>query len=307
MTESLKFVSDQNEIETPRGVELKNVVYVNGDFVPANEAKVSVFDRGFLFGDGVYEVIPIINGVLIDFEYFVQRIESSLKKLELSWPCSRPDFLTTLHELVAHNSLQEGYIYLQVTRGVAERDFPYPLDTKTTFIAFTSHRHIIDNPLAETGVDVVTVDDLRWKRRDIKSLNLLAQCMAKQEAKSRDAFEGWMVEDGYITEGASSSAFIVKNNQLITRPLSNSILPGIRRRVILELAQEKSIDVDQRRFTVEEALSADEAFLRSATTLVLPMKNIDGQQIGTQVPGPVTRIIRNLYLNAVLETANSKH
>jgi len=272
--------------------------------MPANEAKVSIFDRGFLFGDGVYEVIPIIHGVLIDLEYFFQRIESSLKKLELPWPLSQQDLLTTLHQLVSRNSLQEGFIYLQVTRGVAERDFPYPQNNKPTFIAFTSKKNILENPLADTGVEVVTVEDLRWKRRDIKSLNLLAQCMAKQTANSRGAYEGWMVEDGYVTEGVTSSAFIVINSQLVTRPLSNSILPGIRRRVILELAKERSIDVEERPFTVDEALAADEAFLSSATTLILPIRSIDGQKIGTHIPGPITRQVRELYLEAVLETVS---
>jgi len=283
---------------------LNDIVYVNGDFMPANEAKVSIFDRGFLFGDGVYEVIPIIHGVLIDLEYFFQRIESSLKKLELPWPLSQQDLLTTLHQLVSRNSLQEGFIYLQVTRGVAERDFPYPQNNKPTFIAFTSKKNILENPLADTGVEVVTVEDLRWKRRDIKSLNLLAQCMAKQTANSRGAYEGWMVEDGYVTEGVTSSAFIVINSQLVTRPLSNSILPGIRRRVILELAKERSIDVEERPFTVDEALTADEAFLSSATTLILPIRSIDGQKIGTHIPGPITRQVRELYLEAVLETVS---
>lgn len=283
---------------------MSHIVFVNGDFVTPTQAKVSIYDRGFLFGDGIYEVIPVIKNVLIDREYFFQRIERSMAEMELEWPCDQTEFLSVLLELVQRNNLQEGYIYLQITRGEAERDFPYPQDIKPTFVAFTANRDILQNPLADTGVDIITVEDLRWKRRDIKSLNLLAQCMAKQQARSKGGFEGWMVEDGFITEGASSSAFIVKNHNIITRPLSSSILPGIRRRVILEIAQEQGIEVEERAFTVAESLCADEAFLSSATTLVLPVKTIDGQKIGTDIPGPISRHVRDLYLEAVLETAN---
>jgi D-alanine transaminase len=170
-------------------------------------------------------------------------------------------------------------------------------------MAFASHQAILNHPMANQGVSVAIVEDLRWKRRDIKSLNLLGQCMAKQQAKLSGAYEGWMVEEGFVTEGASSSAFIVSNNRLITRPLSNSILPGIRRRVILELIEEQQIAVEMRPFSVEEALAADEAFLSSATTLVLPIVSIDGQPVGDGVPGPITSQVRSLYLQMVKAAA----
>lgn len=269
----------------------------------SDKAAISPFDRGFLFGDGVYEVIPVVNGILIDEEYFFQRLTRSLFELTLDWPCPRNEFLDVILELVSRNKLTEGSIYLQITRGVAERDFAFPPNVKPTFFAYASARQIVNNPLADTGVEVFTVPDVRWKRRDIKSLNLLAQCMAKQQARLKDGFEAWMVEDGLVTEGASSSAFIVRDRQIITRPLSNTILPGIRRRVILELAREESLTVEERAFSVEEALMADEAFLSSATTLVLPVKTIDSKPIGQQVPGPVTRLVRDLYLKQVLRTA----
>lgn len=282
---------------------MDGTVFLNGEYLAAAEARVSIFDRGFLFGDGVYEVVPIVNGVLIDRDYFLERLSASTGKIELRWPCEPADLLETVQELVRRNNLQEGYVYLQITRGVAARDFAYPSGVEPTLMAFANSADILNHPMAEAGVRVVTVEDLRWKRRDIKSLNLLGQCMAKEKARANGAFEGWMVEDGIVTEGASSSAFIVKNQKLITRPLSNSILPGIRRRVILELIEERELTVELRPFTVEEALEADEAFLSSATTLVLPIVEIDGQTVGPGKPGPVTQRVRSLYLQMIRTTA----
>lgn len=278
---------------------MNGIVYLNGNYLPAAEAQVSVFDRGFLFGDGVYEVVPVVNNALIDRDYFLERLSQSTGKIDLNWPCSPDELLEIVEELVRRNDPGEGYVYLQITRGVADRDFAYPNGIEPTLMAYTGSLPVIDNPLARVGVKVVTVEDLRWKRRDIKSLNLLGQCMAKQQARLSGAFEGWMVEDGIVTEGASSSAYIVKNQRLITRPLSNTILPGIRRRVILELLEEQKLDVELRPFTVAEALEADEAFLSSATTMVLPVISIDGKPIGAGKPGPFARHVRDLYLKKV--------
>lgn len=285
---------------------MNDIVYLNGAYLPADQARVSIFDRGFVFGDGIYEVIPVVNGVFIDRDYFLQRLTRSCKEIDLAWPCSESELLDMIAELAIRNGLQEGYVYLQFTRGVAPRDFAYPAGVKPTLAAFASHKQILDHPGAKAGVTVATVADLRWKRRDIKSLNLLAQCMAKQEAAIKGAYEGWMVEEGYVTEGSSSSAFIVRDGVLITRPLSTSILPGIRRRVILELAEQHGISIEQRSFTVDEALQADEAFLSSATTLVLPIRTIDGRQIGSECPGPITRKARELYLQQVRLSAGLK-
>lgn len=278
---------------------MDSIVYLNGEFLPAADARVSIFDRGFLFGDGVYEVVPVVSGVVIDRDYFLQRLLRSTSAVDLGWPVNDAELLVIVQELIARNAVEEGYVYLQITRGVAERDFFYPADTPPTLMAFSSRRPILDNPLAASGVDVVTVDDLRWKRRDIKSLNLLAQCMAKQQARLAGAFEAWMVEDGMVTEGASSSAFIVRQGRIVTRPLNNTILPGIRRRVILELLQAGSIPVEQRPFSVVEAREADEAFISSATTLVLPVVSLDHRPVGDGLPGPVTRQVRELYVQAI--------
>ena len=284
---------------------MSRTVYVNGTFFAKEDARVSVFDRGFLFGDGVYEVIPVLNGRIVEMSHAIERLNRSLGEITMAWPCSREEFKRVLEDLRQRNQLQEGYIYLQVTRGVAERDFAFPASIPSTFVAWTAVKKLIENPLAATGVKVVTVPDLRWKRRDIKSINLLAQCIAKQEAASRGAFEGWMTEDGVVTEGASSSAYIVKDNTIITRALSNAILPGIRRKVILKMAREHNMALVERPFTVDEALAADEAFMSSATTLVMPIVEIDGKPVADGRPGAVTLKLRAMYVEMILQEATA--
>lgn len=282
---------------------MSRIVYVNGEYVPEQDAKVSIFDRGFLFGDGVYEVIPVLNSRLVESAYAVARLERSLGEIAMAWPCTKVEYLGILEELRARNGVEEGSVYMQVTRGVADRDFAFPANTPTSLVGFASSRQLIDNPKAVTGVAVVSVPDLRWKRRDIKSINLLAQCLAKQEAASRGAFEGWMVEDGFVTEGASSSAFIVKDDKIITRGLSNAILPAIRRKVIIELAKEHNIALEERPFSLSEALEADEAFLSSATTLVMPVVSIDGKPVADGKPGSVTQLMRRIYIDLLKQEA----
>ncbi len=284
---------------------MSRVVYVNGEYPQEEDAKISIFDRGFLFGDGVYEVVPVINGQLVDKQYFLERLDRSLTELSIAWPCSKEDYLQVMTQLIQRNGLHEGVVYSQVTRGVAERDFPFPADTPTTLIAFTSPLELLENPAAKTGIAVATTEDIRWKRRDIKSVNLLAQCLAKQDAVSRGAVEGWMVEDGFVTEGVTSTAYIVKDGRVITRPLSNLILPGIRRRTLIEIARQENIDMEERPFTVDEALQADEAFISSATTLALPVISIDGQPIGDGRPGKITLKLRELYKNRLLREAGA--
>ena len=285
---------------------MSRIVYVNGDYRPQQEAKVSVFDRGYLFGDGVYEVIPVINGKLVDEDYGVERLRRSLAEIEIAWPCTESEYRQMLRELIARNQLVEGMVYVQITRGVAERDFAYPKDIKPTLMAYPTHKKILQNPLAESGVSVVSVEDLRWKRRDIKSLNLLAQCIAKQQATKAGAFEAWMVEDGFVTEGASSTAYIVKAGKVITRALSNSVLPGIRRRVLVEMAEKGGFELELRPFSIEEAKAADEAFLSNASSVVLPIVSIDGQPIADGKPGALTKDLRARYLAALLAEAEAK-
>lgn len=274
------------------------IAYVNGSFTAEEDAKVSIFDRGYLFGDGVYEVVPVIGGKMIDKAPFLARLEHSLGEIGIDWPCSKDEYVAFHEELIARNEITEGWVYSQVTRGVADRDFAFPKGIKSCVMAFARAKNLLGNPLAETGVEVATVEDIRWRRRDIKSIALLGQVLAKQAAAEAGAYEAWMVEDGKVTEGSSSTAYIAKGNKVVTRPLSRDILPGIRRKVLLQLAAEHQIQIEERAFSVEEALGADEAFLSSASTFVLPIVKIDGKQIGSGTPGPMARRLREIYIAA---------
>ena len=284
---------------------MNRIVFVNGIYTKEQEAVISIFDRGFIFGDGIYEVVPVVLGKLIDRDYFLERLERSLFELSIPWPCSEQDYIEMMETLIDKNTLQEGIVYSQVTRGPADRDFPFPETVKPGIVAFTSRMEILNNPDFETGIAVTTTPDIRWKRRDIKSINLLGQVLAKQDAVSQNSKAAWMVENGQITEGASSSAYIVKDNVLITRRLSNAILPGIRRRTILEIAERANIAIEERAFSVAEAKTADEALISSATTMVLGVTSIDGSLIGDGSPGPVTRKLKSLYQDRILQEARS--
>ncbi len=274
------------------------IVYVNGDYVPKDQAKVSMFDRGYIFGDGVYEVVPVLRGRMVDADRMLARLENSLAGLGIAWPMGKEEYLAVHEELIRRNNLDEGMIYSQVTRGVADRDFAFPANALPVMTAFAKPLAILDNPRAETGVSVAFVEDVRWKLRNIKSISLLAQVLAKQQAVEKRAYEGWMVEDGLVTEGTSSSAHIVKDGVLITRPLDipqGRILPGIRRAVLLDIAAANGIPFQERPFTPDEALGADEALASSATVGVLPVVEIEGKPIGNGEPGPLTKRLRQLY------------
>jgi len=220
---------------------MDGIVFLNGEFMNANEAKISAFDRGFIFGDGIYEVVPVVGGVLVDKIDFWARFEASLAAISLKLPYDKGKFEEILREAVARNDLKEGGVYIQITRGAAARSFAFIDGLEPTCFIFCYEAKITDNPLAESGIEIASVPDIRWKRRDIKSVSLLAQCYAKNEAVKVGAFEGFMIEDGFVTEGTSSSAFIIKDGVLITKPLSNEILPGIRRKVILGFAEKAGL------------------------------------------------------------------
>lgn len=276
---------------------MTRTVYVNGAYMPEDQAKISIFDRAFLFADGVYEVTAVVGGKMVDFDPHIARLHRSLDELEMACPLSDGALREMHEELIGRNGLDEGLVYMQITRGVADRDFTYPEAAEPTVIGFTQVKALIDSPQARSGVTVVTIPDIRWRRRDIKSTALLAQAMGKQAAKTHDAYEAWMVEDGYVTEGTSSSAFIVTGGDtIVTRQLSNDILPGVTRRAILKLSEDAGITVEERLFTVDEAKAASEAFLTSASSFVLPIVRIDGQQIGDGTPGPVVAKLREIYL-----------
>jgi D-alanine transaminase len=276
---------------------MSRIVYVNGSFEPEEDAKISIFDRGFLFGDAVYEVTAVLDGRLVDFDEHLARLDRSLGEIEIPRPM--PDEgLREVHEtLIAENRVDEGIVYLEISRGPAERDFAYPPTSFPTVVAFTQSRPVVDHPQAELGVSVITIPDIRWKRRDIKSTSMLAQVMGKQEAKRQGAYEAWMVEDGAVTEGTSSSAFIVDEDGVLrTQPLGPHILPGVTRRAILRLAREDGVFIAERPFSVEEAYSAREALMTAASAFVLPIVTIDGRTIGTGEPGPIARAFRAHYI-----------
>ncbi len=277
---------------------MSRIVYLNGEYLPLEQAKISVMDRGFLFADGIYEVSAVIGGQLVDNEAHLARLERSLVAIGIPMPLSFAELARVQHELIKRNSLGEGLIYIQVTRGVAEREFAYPQDLKPTLVMFTQNRNILANPRAITGLKVVTVPDIRWDRRDIKSIALLAQVLAKQSAHEKGADEAWMVQDGFVTEGGSSTAFIVtRADIMVTRPLSNDILPGITRQAVLAMAKERGLTLEERAFSVHEALGAAEAFLTSATSFVMPVVEIDGKPVADGKPGSVTVRLREIYID----------
>jgi D-alanine transaminase len=277
---------------------MSRIVYVNGSFVPFEQATIPLMDRGFLFADGIYEVSAVINGQLIDNEPHLARLDRSLKEIRIANPYSTAEWIRLEEEIVARNRLAEGLVYMQVTRGAAEREYVFPKDATPTVVMFTQPKNMIASPLAEIGAAVITVPDLRWKRRDIKSIGLLAQVLAKQAAAEAGVAEAWMVEDGLITEGGSSTAFILTNDrQVVTRPLSTAVLPGITRLSVMRLAKENGLTLEERAFSVEEALSAAEAFLTSASSLVMPVVTIDGKPVADGKPGPMTRRLRRVYLD----------
>ncbi|MEM7641542.1 MAG: D-amino-acid transaminase [Pseudomonadota bacterium] len=275
------------------------IVYVNGEYVPEADAKISVFDRGFLFADGVYEVTSVLGGKLIDFAGHAKRLQRSLSELGMGTPVTEDELLEIHKELVARNGIEDGLVYLQITRGAADRDFAYPpADTPQTIVLFTQAKPgLADSPAAKTGIEVVSIPDRRWGRRDIKTVQLLYPSMGKMEAKAKGADDAWMIEDGHVTEGTSNNAYIVKGNTIVTRHLGEEILHGITRAAVLRMAAEAQMKVEERAFTLAEAQAADEAFVTSASTFVMPVVKIDGQAIGTGVPGRVATRLREIYLD----------
>jgi len=276
-------------------------VYVEGRFVSEDEAKISVFDRGLLFGDSIYEVTAVIGGRLIDNDLHLARLERSLGELEIPMPLAPEAIVEVQTQLIARNRLQEGVIYLQISRGIADRNFGYAGDIKPTFFAFSQAKDLRNAVAVRDGIRVAIVDDQRWARRDIKTTMLLAQVQAKHVAAQRGCKEAWLVEDGFVTEGASSTAYIVTaDNRIVTRANSRAILPGCTRRAVIKVADQLNLVVDQSHFTVEEARNAREAFLTSASSLVTPVIEIAGHAIGDGKPGPVTRLLQKTYLDLAL-------
>ena len=280
------------------------IVYVNGEYLPEEEARISVFDRGFLFADGVYEVSSVIDGKLVDNAAHLRRLARSLDELGMPRPCSDEEIVAIQKAVIERNGVEEGTVYLQVTRGAADRDFAYPKDPRPSLVVFSQAKPVVDTPASRTGIRVITVPDIRWQRRDIKTVGLLAASMAKQRALEAGVNDAWMVEDGLVTEGSSNNAYIVTaEGVVVTRHLGNEILHGITRAAVLRLSKEDGVPVEERPFSVEEALAAREAFVTSASTFVLPVVEIDGHTIGDGAPGPIARRLRALYIERARETA----
>jgi D-alanine transaminase len=284
---------------------LEQIAYVNGSFVPMSEAKVSILDRGFLFADGIYEVAAVLDGKLIDNASHLARLERSVGEIALALPETPARIQEIQKELVARNNLVNGMVYLEVTRGAdTGRDFAFPKDVKPTLVMFTSVKDIINAASAKSGIGVITVPDLRWTRRDIKSVALLAQVLAKQAAAEAGAGEAWMIEDGMVTEGGSSSAFILtQDDVLVTRQNSTAILPGCTRKAVVALAEERQLRVEERAFSVREALAAKEVFITSATVFVQGVVSIDGKTVANGKPGPMTARLREIYVEFARATA----
>lgn len=280
----------------------KEFVFLNGEFLPKDEAKISVFDRGFIFGDGIYEVVPVIFGKMVDKEEFWQRFTRSLEAIKLNFPYEKEEFEAILNELTAKNLLKEGGIYMQVTRGVASREFSFVKNLKPTIMAFAFECNVLKNEFEE-GVSVISVPDLRWKRRDIKSISLLAQCYAKEQAVLAGAFEAFMIENGKVNEASSASAFIIKNKTLVTKPFSNAILPGIRRQNILKFAGELGLKIEQRAFNMQEVYEADEVFISAATLLLLSVVKADDRLINGGKVGEFVPKLRAKYVEKITAEA----
>ncbi len=277
---------------------MPRIAYVNGSYLPHTRAAVHIEDRGFQFADGIYEVVGVMNGVLVDEAGHLDRLERSLGELRIAMPVPRRTLQVLMRELLRRNRMKNAMIYIQVTRGQAKRDFKFPSPDVTPSLVMTCRTARYENlPAVEQGIKVVTVPDIRWKRRDIKSVALLPQALAKQAAAEKGAAEAWMVDDqGRVTEGASSNAWIVtKQGKLVTRNANSDILKGVTRAALTHLCADLQITVEERPFTPAEAYDAAEAFISSATTFVHPVVEIDGKRIGDGGPGPVARRLYDEY------------
>ena len=283
---------------------MDRTVFLNGVIVRHEDARIPVMDRGFLFADGVYEVSAVLDGALVDNDAHLARLAASLAAIGIADPYTAGEWERHQADLVRGNGLVEGLVYIQVTRGVAERDFAYAAGLVPTVVMFTQPKAIVAAPVQGRGAAVVTRPDLRWARRDIKSTGLLAQVMAKREAAAAGASEVFMVEDGLITEGGSSTVFVVTTDRrIVTRPLSRAVLPGITRLAVMRLAAEEGLTIEERAVSVEEACAAAEVLFTSASNFVVPVVSIDGRTVGDGRPGPRAARLMRLYVDAARRRA----
>ena len=276
---------------------LSRIAYVNGSYLPHNAAAVHIEDRGYQFSDGVYEVIAIHRGSLVDEAAHMERLERSLSELEIDWPMSARCLSIVMRQVIGRNRINDGIIYLQISRGVAPRNHAFPAYSESSLILTARSMPPFDAAQASKGVDVITIPEIRWKRRDIKSISLLANCLGKEQAVQAGAYEAWFVDDdGLITEGTSSNAWIVAaDGTLMTRHADNAILNGITRKTVLQIADEQGIDFVEKAFSVEDAKAAAEAFITSTTSFVKPVARIDGDKVSGGKPGPLVARLLDYY------------
>ena len=281
--------------------------YVNGRYAPHGDAAVHIEDRGFQFADGVYEVVPIVNSRMVDAGPHLDRLERSLSELTIAMPLSRKVLELVMDELIARNGVNEGLIYMQVTRGVSPRDHKFPSGVRPSIVMTTKRVRFLTQKKLSDGVKVITIPDIRWTRCDIKTVALLPNCMGKTEAAAAGAYEAWQVDgDGMVTEGTSSNAWIVTHDdKLVTRPAGHEILRGVTRQTLLRIAAEAGLTFEERPFSVEEAKSARETFLSSATSFVTPVVELDEVTIGDGTPGPLSRRLQGWYLDYCAGLKNS--
>ena len=277
---------------------MARIAYVNGQYMLHRNAAVHVEDRGYQFGDGVYEVFAVMGGKLIGEQGHLDRLAHSLGELRIEWPLSRAAMMVAVKEVARRNHVQDGLVYLQVTRGIAPRDHPFPTHAESALVITARKSGPLDKGALRTGVDVITIQDIRWQRCDIKSVALLPNVLGKQQAREAGAFEAWQVdEEGYVTEGTSTNAWIVTaDGNLITRSASTSILNGVTRLAVLEAAADAGIGVTERPFTPEEAMAAREAFITSSTSHVKAVTRINGQSIGNGHVGGLTSRVLDAYV-----------
>ena len=284
---------------------MKNITYINNKFIDHNKAKISVDDRGFLFADSVYELIGVLNKKIIDLDQHLNRLKVSLRKVKIKYKLSKKKFEETINKLIKLNSIFNGYIYIQITRGVAERKHEFPEKYHPTTIIFTKHLKI-NKDIYEKGVKIITIPDIRWLRRDIKTTSLLPNVLSKQLAVEKNAFESWLIDNGNITEGSASNAWIIKSsNTIITHPANTKILKGVTRDTIIKILKKNNFNVIEKPFNLIEAKNAKEAFLTSSTLSVLPVVKIDNYNISNGKPGDITKKITYLYNNYINKNKNS--
>lgn len=280
-------------------------IFLNGEYIAESEAKISIFDRSVQFADSIYEVLAVIDSKIVDFDGHISRLDRSLEKLSIIGAPKHKDWLAIFRQLIDVNDLNEGTIYLQISRGVAERDFQYPsTQAPLTLIAYTQEKRLIYNPQCETGMSVIFAPDLRWGRCDIKTTQLLYASMMKTQAKADGYDDAWLVRDDIVTEGTSNNAVIITHDdELITHKLSNAILPGTTRNIILDLASDLPLTIIERPFTMNEAKAAKEAFVSAASIFIMPVTQIDGKKVGSGEVGPYTKQLRNKYIDWARKTS----